>query len=242
MACRPAYQPQLPHTTWGSLAEPQRGQTLRAGTSRRQAPARWLRLLDLTSLRNRHDDPQAERVGCEGRAGATRLAALPTDHVFGARQWASRCSDRGAARPLLPTSSAGRLATGAGRAVDHRARQPTWSLSAPPSQGAAAPPLLEVDLARPSGSAPGGKFVGNRRREPLGVGAGNLGAQHGQREREQYGVAQGSGRSGHPQWVRSSRWAGPRTAPGRRRTLPRRVRGSAAVGPPRGPDDGDRDA
>jgi hypothetical protein len=46
MAWRPWYHPQLPHTTWGNLAEPQRGQTLRAGASRRQAADRRLRLLD----------------------------------------------------------------------------------------------------------------------------------------------------------------------------------------------------
>ena len=47
MAWRPWYQPQLPHTTWGSLAEPQRGQTERAGTLTVQADARRLRLLAL---------------------------------------------------------------------------------------------------------------------------------------------------------------------------------------------------
>lgn len=39
------YQPQLPHTVWGTLAEPQRGQTLRDGSSSFQAAARRLRLL-----------------------------------------------------------------------------------------------------------------------------------------------------------------------------------------------------
>src|SRR4051812_27046630 len=47
MAWRPWYQPQLPHTTWGSLAAPQRGHRLRLGASRRQADARRLRLFDL---------------------------------------------------------------------------------------------------------------------------------------------------------------------------------------------------
>ena len=47
MACRPLYQPQFPHTTWGSFADPQRGQRLRAGTSSVQAVARLLRLLAL---------------------------------------------------------------------------------------------------------------------------------------------------------------------------------------------------
>ena len=37
MAWRPWYQPQLPHTTWGSLVAPQRGQLLRAGASSFQA-------------------------------------------------------------------------------------------------------------------------------------------------------------------------------------------------------------
>jgi hypothetical protein len=46
-AWRPAYQPQFPQTTWGSLVAPQRGQRLRAGASRRQALARRLRLLAL---------------------------------------------------------------------------------------------------------------------------------------------------------------------------------------------------
>jgi hypothetical protein len=45
MAWRPWYQPQLPHTTWGSLAEPQRGQRLRDGASSVHAEARRLRLL-----------------------------------------------------------------------------------------------------------------------------------------------------------------------------------------------------
>ena len=45
MAWRPWYQPQLPHTTWGSLAEPQRGHTERAGTLSVHADARWLRVL-----------------------------------------------------------------------------------------------------------------------------------------------------------------------------------------------------
>ncbi len=45
MAWRPPYQPQLPHTMWGTLVAPQRGQLLRDGRSRRQALARRLRLL-----------------------------------------------------------------------------------------------------------------------------------------------------------------------------------------------------
>jgi hypothetical protein len=47
MAWRPAYQPQFPHTTWGSLVAPHRGQTLRAGASSFQALARRLRLFAL---------------------------------------------------------------------------------------------------------------------------------------------------------------------------------------------------
>ena len=47
MAWRPAYQPQLPHTTWGTLVAPQRGHRLRDGRSRVQALARRLRLLAL---------------------------------------------------------------------------------------------------------------------------------------------------------------------------------------------------
>lgn len=46
MAWRPWYHPHDPHTTWGSLADPQRGQRLRAGASSFQAEARRLRLLD----------------------------------------------------------------------------------------------------------------------------------------------------------------------------------------------------
>jgi len=45
MAWRPWYQPQLPHTTWGSFADPQRGHRLREGASRVHAEARRLRLL-----------------------------------------------------------------------------------------------------------------------------------------------------------------------------------------------------
>ena len=47
MAWRPAYQPQARQTTWGNLAEPQRGQRLREGTSSVQAAARRLRVLAL---------------------------------------------------------------------------------------------------------------------------------------------------------------------------------------------------
>src|SRR5690606_37770526 len=47
MAWRPLYQPQLPHTTWGCFAAPQRGQVLRAGVPSFQAEARRLRLFDL---------------------------------------------------------------------------------------------------------------------------------------------------------------------------------------------------
>lgn len=46
MACRPPYQPQLGHTTWGSLVSRHCGQVLRAGTDSVQALARRLRLLD----------------------------------------------------------------------------------------------------------------------------------------------------------------------------------------------------
>jgi hypothetical protein len=69
MAWRPAYHPQLPHTTWGTLAALQRGQTLRAGSFKVQADARRLRLLDLevfflgTAIA---DDPGSERR--DGRA------------------------------------------------------------------------------------------------------------------------------------------------------------------------------
>jgi hypothetical protein len=47
MAWRPAYQPQLPHTTWGSLLAPHRGQRLRADGASVQLEARRLRLLAL---------------------------------------------------------------------------------------------------------------------------------------------------------------------------------------------------
>lgn len=45
-ATRFLYQPQLGHTVCGNLAEPHRGQRLRAGEPSFQAPARWLRVLD----------------------------------------------------------------------------------------------------------------------------------------------------------------------------------------------------
>jgi hypothetical protein len=45
MACRPWYQPQLPQTTWGNLADEQRGQTERLGAFSVHADARWLRVL-----------------------------------------------------------------------------------------------------------------------------------------------------------------------------------------------------
>jgi hypothetical protein len=43
MAWRPPYQPQLLHTTWGSLAWAHCGQRLRAGGFRTQLEARRLR-------------------------------------------------------------------------------------------------------------------------------------------------------------------------------------------------------
>ena len=45
-ATRPLYQPQLPHTTWGSLADWHRGQVLRDGAPRRQLDARRMRVFD----------------------------------------------------------------------------------------------------------------------------------------------------------------------------------------------------
>src|SRR5262249_51641649 len=47
MAWRSWYQPQFPHTRWGSLAAPHRGQTLRGGAETVHALARRLRLFDL---------------------------------------------------------------------------------------------------------------------------------------------------------------------------------------------------
>lgn len=47
MAMRPLYQPQEPHTRWGSLAEPQRVQVERAGADSDHAAARRLRVLAL---------------------------------------------------------------------------------------------------------------------------------------------------------------------------------------------------
>jgi hypothetical protein len=47
MAWRPAYHPQLPHTTWGSLVALQRGQMLRGAGVSVQLEARRLRLFDL---------------------------------------------------------------------------------------------------------------------------------------------------------------------------------------------------
>ena len=47
MAWRPPYQPQLLHTTWGTLARPHCGHRLRAGASSFQADARRLRVLAL---------------------------------------------------------------------------------------------------------------------------------------------------------------------------------------------------
>ncbi len=46
MAWRPWYQPQLPHTMWGRLVEPQRGQMLRDGALTRHADARRIRVFD----------------------------------------------------------------------------------------------------------------------------------------------------------------------------------------------------
>jgi hypothetical protein len=51
MAWRPPYQPQARQTTWGNLAELQRGQTLRAGMPSFQAAARRLRVLALEVFR-----------------------------------------------------------------------------------------------------------------------------------------------------------------------------------------------
>jgi hypothetical protein len=47
MAWRPWYQPQLPHTMWGNLVAPHRGQVLRGAVETVQAEARRLRLFDL---------------------------------------------------------------------------------------------------------------------------------------------------------------------------------------------------
>jgi hypothetical protein len=46
MAWRPWYQPQLPHTTWGTLVTPQRGQVLRGGAWSVHAEARRMRVFD----------------------------------------------------------------------------------------------------------------------------------------------------------------------------------------------------
>lgn len=46
IATRPLYQPQVPHTVWGSLAAWQRGQVLREGADRRQLDARRMRVFD----------------------------------------------------------------------------------------------------------------------------------------------------------------------------------------------------
>ena len=46
MAWRPWYQPQFPHTMWGRLVAPQRGQMLREGALTRQADARRIRVFD----------------------------------------------------------------------------------------------------------------------------------------------------------------------------------------------------
>src|SRR3546814_6746353 len=61
-AWRPAYQPQLPQTTWGTLVAPHRGQRLREGRSRRQALARRMRLLALEVFFLRSEE---RRVGKE---------------------------------------------------------------------------------------------------------------------------------------------------------------------------------
>ena len=50
-AVRPLYQPQLGHTTWGSLEVAHWGHTLRAGRARVQLDARRLRVLALLVLR-----------------------------------------------------------------------------------------------------------------------------------------------------------------------------------------------
>jgi hypothetical protein len=47
MAWRPWYQPHSPHTMWGTLADPQRGQLLRGGASSVQLLARRIRVFDL---------------------------------------------------------------------------------------------------------------------------------------------------------------------------------------------------
>jgi hypothetical protein len=47
MACRPLYQPQFGHTTWGVLATEHCGHVERAGILSTQLDARRLRLFDL---------------------------------------------------------------------------------------------------------------------------------------------------------------------------------------------------
>jgi hypothetical protein len=78
MAWRPAYQPQFPHTTCGSFADEQRGQTLRAGTSIVHAEARWLRLLDFDFFffGTGMAIPRRNNVDCQGaQAPGTKEAA-----------------------------------------------------------------------------------------------------------------------------------------------------------------------
>src|SRR3712207_4712520 len=72
MTCRPAYQPHVPHTTWGSLAELQRGHTLRGGASSRHADARRLRLLALEVF---FLGTAIGRCSSSGPGGARRLAS-----------------------------------------------------------------------------------------------------------------------------------------------------------------------
>jgi hypothetical protein len=92
MAWRPWYQPQLPHTMCGTLAAPQRGQTLRDGAFNVHADARRLRLFIFevfffgTAIAKRRgyrpSDDSVElqvaeagpaRVDVPGRLGANRM-------------------------------------------------------------------------------------------------------------------------------------------------------------------------
>ena len=114
MAWRPWYQPQLPHTTWGSLTAPQRGQVLRAGCLERPGRGPAAAALGLGGLLLGDGHAWFLVVLVCGIGGEPGTASGPTDagakraRVAGAKRAGSR-DDRGSAtrrrRPRTRSSS-----------------------------------------------------------------------------------------------------------------------------------------
>src|SRR4051794_13538833 len=77
MACLPPYQPQLPQTTWGSLAWRHWGHSLRGGAARRQLEARRLRLFAFEVFFLGTAIVFSFDLDYSGRVGAQRIQCRP---------------------------------------------------------------------------------------------------------------------------------------------------------------------